>query len=180
MELFKEIEGNINLIKREISEFTGISIEEINGNSRKMDIVSARHAVVYFAHKFYRDKVSLAFIGDKSVNKDHSMVIHIINKVNNLIETEMSTKEDFIQMEKLLTVKLHQHPIGGKKDIKHLSSNAQLILTYFEDGEIVQNRIFYDGSVKRLSTFRDKIPVRTIDGDDALFEFKQLVNQITI
>lgn len=178
MELYKDIEDKIWLIKQEISEFKGVSIEDIDSPSRKGEIVSARHAVVYFAYKYFKKKVSLSFIGEKSVGKDHATVLHIMKKVNNLIEVEKRTREEYLQMDEHLNIKIDLTIV--EKNIKKMPSNAQLIITQIEDGEIIQNRIFYDGSVKRLSIFRDKIPVKTIDGDNALFEFKKLVNQINL
>ena len=69
-----------------VSDYFNISIEDILGQSRKKDIVTARKIAMYFAKKY--TKCSLKTIGSLIGNRDHSTVIHAINNIEELEKTE--------------------------------------------------------------------------------------------
>jgi Bacterial dnaA protein helix-turn-helix len=90
----KEI--SIDFIKEEVSTFFGITIEEMDRNTRKRESVQARQIAMYFSNNL--TKYSLSFIGQSIGNKDHSTVLHAKKNVKNLIETDKLFK---LQIEEL-------------------------------------------------------------------------------
>jgi len=80
-----------------VSEETGIEIDEIKGRNRYNDIVKARQFFCHLSKTFevrLKMNISLTMIG-KEINKDHTTVIHAINKCNDFLCTEPDYKEEY-------------------------------------------------------------------------------------
>jgi chromosomal replication initiator protein len=80
----KEI--SIDYIQKIVSEYFGLSIEQMNSNTRKRNIVQARQLAMYFSKEL--TKSSLTTIGLQCGNKDHATVLHACKTVKNLSETD--------------------------------------------------------------------------------------------
>jgi len=92
-----EQEVDMDLIHRSVSEFYVLSPEVLTGRQRTQEIARARQVAMYFA-KIYTD-FSLKSIGNY-FNRDHSTVIHAIQAVENLIESDKRFKADIDTLKK--------------------------------------------------------------------------------
>ncbi|HZK09041.1 MAG TPA: chromosomal replication initiator protein DnaA [Bacteroidales bacterium] len=82
----KEI--SIDYIQKIVSEYFGLSVETMNSNTRKRNIVQARQLSMFFAKE--HTKASLTSIGLHCGNKDHATVLHACKTVKNLRDTDKS------------------------------------------------------------------------------------------
>jgi len=80
----KEI--SIDYIQKVVSEYFGLTIDQMNSKTRKRNIVQARQLSMYFAKQ--HTKASLTSIGMQCGNKDHATVLHACKTVQNLIDTD--------------------------------------------------------------------------------------------
>ena len=85
-----EEEIDIEMIGALVSDFFSVPEEQLKAKTRKKEIVIARQVAMYFA-KEYTD-FSLKSIGEYFGGRDHSTVIHAIQAVNELIETNKTFK----------------------------------------------------------------------------------------
>ena len=81
-------EVSIDEVQKYVSEYFGISIEDLKAKTRKKEIVTARQIAMYFAKEYTGH--SLKSIGYHFGGRDHSTVIHAIQTVN---EFMMEKKE---------------------------------------------------------------------------------------
>jgi len=84
----KEI--SIDYIQKIVSEYFGLTVEQMNSKTRKRNIVQARQLAMFFAKT--QTKTSLTTIGLHCGNKDHATVLHACKTVQNLIETDKEFK----------------------------------------------------------------------------------------
>ena len=84
----KEI--SIDYIQKIVSEYFGLSVEQMNSKTRKRNIVQARQLAMFLAKA--HTKTSLTTIGLHCGNKDHATVLHACKTVQNLIETDKEFK----------------------------------------------------------------------------------------
>ncbi len=92
----KEI--SIDYIQKIVSEYFGLSIDQMNSKTRKRNIVQARQLAMFFAKT--HTKTSLTSIGLHCGNKDHATVLHACKTVQNLIETDKEFKSYADDLEK--------------------------------------------------------------------------------
>jgi chromosomal replication initiator protein len=84
----KEI--SIDYIQKIVSEYFGLTVDQMNSKTRKRNIVQARQLAMFFAKT--HTKTSLTAIGLHCGNKDHATVLHACKTVQNLIETDKEFK----------------------------------------------------------------------------------------
>jgi chromosomal replication initiator protein len=82
----KEI--SIDYIQKIVADYFGISIDTMNSNTRKRNIVQARQLAMFFAKE--HTKASLTSIGLHCGSKDHATVLHACKTVKNLRDTDKS------------------------------------------------------------------------------------------
>ncbi len=87
-------------VLREVSIFFNLSITELKSKKRKKNIVYPRQIAMYLLRKVL--KMTLPEIGEKFGGKDHTTVIHAINKIENLKEKEENIKASLDSIVKLL------------------------------------------------------------------------------
>jgi chromosomal replication initiator protein len=92
----KEI--SIDYIQKTVSDYFGLTIEEMNSKTRKRNIVQARQLSMYFAKM--HTKASLTAIGLQCGNKDHATVLHACKTVQNLIDTDKEFRAYVAELEK--------------------------------------------------------------------------------
>jgi len=92
----KEI--SIDYIQKIVSEYFGLTIEQMNSKTRKRNIVQARQLSMYFSK--LHTKASLTSIGLQCGNKDHATVLHAFKTVQNLIETDKEFRNYVSDLEK--------------------------------------------------------------------------------
>jgi chromosomal replication initiator protein len=93
-----ETEVGIDFIQKSVSEYYTISIEDLKAKTRKKEIVVARQVAMYFAKEFTNH--SLKSIGYHFGGRDHSTVIHAIQTVNDLMETDTSFRNVVNELKK--------------------------------------------------------------------------------
>ncbi|NCC72258.1 MAG: chromosomal replication initiator protein DnaA [Sphingobacteriia bacterium] len=94
----KEI--SIDFIQKVVSQYFGLSIDEMNSKTRKRNIVQARQLAMYFSKE--HTKASLTTIGLQCGNKDHATVLHSCRTVKNLIETDKDFKNYVEELDRLI------------------------------------------------------------------------------
>jgi len=80
----KEI--SIDYIQKIVSDYFGLSLDQMNSKTRKRNIVQARQLSMYFSKE--HTKASLTQIGLQCGNKDHATVLHACKTVKNLRDTD--------------------------------------------------------------------------------------------
>lgn len=85
-----DTEVGVDYIQKSVAEYFDITVAEIKDKTRKKEIVLARQVAMYFAKEL--TNLSLKTIGYHFGNRDHSTVIHAIQTVNDLIESDRKVK----------------------------------------------------------------------------------------
>ncbi|MCU0429635.1 MAG: chromosomal replication initiator protein DnaA [Cytophagaceae bacterium] len=81
-----EAEVGIDYIMKFVSDFFSVSIDQMKDKTRKREIVVARQVSMFLAKEY--TNMSLKSIGSHFGGRDHSTVIHAIQSINNLMETD--------------------------------------------------------------------------------------------
>jgi len=85
-----------------VSEYYGLSAEQVRGDSRKKEIALARHMAVYLTREM--TGLSLPRIGD-AFGRDHSTIINSCDKIAKLMETQQGTKAAVADLKKIIQEK---------------------------------------------------------------------------
>ena len=93
---------NINYIQEIVSKFFSISIEQMKDKARKKEIVIARQVAMYFSKDFTNN--SLKSIGFHFGGRDHSTVIHAVQSVNDMIDTDSIFKKNIKEINKRISM----------------------------------------------------------------------------
>lgn len=93
-----ETEVGIDFIQKSVSEYYGIHSDELKAKTRKKEIVIARQMAMYFSKEFTNH--SLKSIGYHFGGRDHSTVIHAVQTVNDMIETDSSFRNAVNELKK--------------------------------------------------------------------------------
>lgn len=78
----------IDLILSSVADFTGVSVTEITGDKRTRAVVDARHLAMYLAREL--TDASLPKIGERIGGRDHTTVIHAVDKITKLMPQDRS------------------------------------------------------------------------------------------
>jgi chromosomal replication initiator protein len=78
----------IDLILSSVAEFTGISVTEIIGDKRTRPVVEGRHLAMYLAREL--TDASLPKIGERIGGRDHTTVLHAVEKITKLMQSDRS------------------------------------------------------------------------------------------
>lgn len=81
-------EVSIDYIQKTVANHYSVSLENLKSKSRKREFVAARQVAMYFAKKYTNH--SLKSIGHYFGGRDHSTVIHALQAVNDMLDTEPS------------------------------------------------------------------------------------------
>jgi chromosomal replication initiator protein len=93
-----ETEVGIDFIQKAVSEYFSIQLEDLKAKTRKKEIVIARQVAMYFSKEFTNH--SLKSIGYHFGGRDHSTVIHAVQTVNDMIETDSGFKNSVNELKK--------------------------------------------------------------------------------
>lgn len=83
-------ELSIDEVQKLVSEYFGLSVDDLKAKTRKKEIVIARQVAMYFAKEF--TGFSLKSIGYHFGGRDHSTVIHAIQCINDMIVEKKEMK----------------------------------------------------------------------------------------
>ena len=95
-------EINISYIQEIVSKFFSISIEDMKDKARRKEIVIARQVAMYFSKDYTNN--SLKSIGFHFGGRDHSTVIHAVQSVNDMIDTDSIFKKNVEEIKKRISV----------------------------------------------------------------------------
>ncbi|HIM58584.1 MAG TPA: chromosomal replication initiator protein DnaA [Gammaproteobacteria bacterium] len=84
---------DINDIQKESAKHYAITVSDLSSKSRKQHTVLARQMAIYIAHEL--TSLSLTAIGKHFGNRDHSTVIHSIDKIERKRLEEATVKNDY-------------------------------------------------------------------------------------
>lgn len=91
-----QVKPTIASVTEAVSRHFKIDWGEIKGQSRKSKIVYARQAAMYFLR---RDAgLSLGQIGDMLGGRDHSTVIHGVNKMENMVSLDVDKRDEILRI----------------------------------------------------------------------------------
>lgn len=96
-------EVGIDYIQKTVSEFFKVSIDQLKDKTRKKEIVMARQMAMYFSKEY--TNLSLKSIGYHFGGRDHSTVIHAVQTVNDLYDTDNNFKRSVDELRKKLKLK---------------------------------------------------------------------------
>ena len=95
-------EIDINYIQEIVSKFFNISIAEMKDKARNKEIVIARQVAMYFSKDFTNN--SLKSIGFHFGGRDHSTVIHAVQSVNDMIDTDNIFRKNIEEINRRISV----------------------------------------------------------------------------
>lgn len=98
-----DTEVSIDYIQKTVAEYFKVEVESLKDKIRKKEIVIARQVAMYFS-KEYTDH-SLKAIGYHFGGRDHSTVIHAVQSVNDMIDTNAQFKSSVEELRKKLKMK---------------------------------------------------------------------------
>ena len=102
-EINKEI--TVEFIQKLVADHFNVPVEKLAGKTRKRSIVVARQLSMYLAKNLTNK--SLKAIGSQFGGRDHSTVIYSCRTVQDLLDTDMTIKEDVNVLEKKIRMSLN-------------------------------------------------------------------------
>ena len=97
-----KIEIDIKYIQDVVSKYFNISIEDMKDKARKKEIVIARQVAMYFSKDFTNN--SLKSFGFHFGGRDHSTVIHAVQSVNDMIDTDSIFRKNIKEINRRISV----------------------------------------------------------------------------
>ncbi|MCV9385233.1 chromosomal replication initiator protein DnaA [Reichenbachiella ulvae] len=98
-----ESEVGIDYIQKTVSEYFNVSSEDLKAKTRKKEIVIARQLAMYFSKDYTNH--SLKSIGSHFGGRDHSTVIHALQSVNDMLDTDARFRSSFTELKKKFKMK---------------------------------------------------------------------------
>ncbi|WP_226390955.1 chromosomal replication initiator protein DnaA [Penaeicola halotolerans] len=93
-----DTEVGIDFIQKTVSDYFKIDLKDLKDKTRKKEIVTARQIAMYFAKEYTNH--SLKSIGYHFGGRDHSTVIHAVQTVNDLIDTDHTIRNAVAELKK--------------------------------------------------------------------------------
>ena len=103
-EITKEI--TVELIQKMVAEHYDLTVEKLQGKTRKRSIVIARQLSMYLAKNMTNK--SLKVIGENFGGRDHSTVIYSCKSVKDLMDTDILFKDSVHELEKKIKMSVHE------------------------------------------------------------------------
>ncbi len=95
-----ETEVNIDYIQKVVAAYFNITQDMMTSKSRKRELVVARQVAMYFAKEYTNH--SLKSIGQHFGGRDHSTVIHAVQSVDDMMETDNKFKHSVQELTRKL------------------------------------------------------------------------------
>jgi len=96
-------EVGIDYIQKTVSEYFHVTQEDLKAKTRKKEIVIARQVAMYFSKDYTNH--SLKSIGYHFGGRDHSTVIHSVQSVNDMIDTNAKFRFSVDELKKKLKMR---------------------------------------------------------------------------
>ena len=97
---FEEKILTIESITKAVASYFKLPLGDIRGKARKAELVFARHIAMYMTHKIL--KKTLEEIGDFFDKRDHTTVIHAIDKIKKKIKEDGKVSQQIYEIESIL------------------------------------------------------------------------------
>ncbi|MCG8384636.1 MAG: chromosomal replication initiator protein DnaA [Cytophagales bacterium] len=98
-----ETEVGIDYIQKTVAEYFKVEVGALKDKIRKKEIVIARQVAMYFSKEYTNH--SLKSIGYHFGGRDHSTVIHAVQSVNDMIDTNAGFKTSVEELKKKLKMR---------------------------------------------------------------------------
>lgn len=98
-----ESEVGIDYIQKTVSEYFNVPADELKAKTRKKEIVIARQLAMYFTKDYTNH--SLKSIGSHFGGRDHSTVIHALQSVNDMLDTDARFRSSVNELKKKFSMK---------------------------------------------------------------------------
>ncbi len=98
-----ESEVGIDYIQKTVSEYFNVSSDDLKAKTRKKEIVIARQLAMYFSKDYTNH--SLKSIGSHFGGRDHSTVIHALQSVSDMLDTDARFRSSFSELKKKFKMK---------------------------------------------------------------------------
>jgi len=90
-------EMTLETVARAVSKHFKMPLADLKSKARNKEITRARHMAMYLSHKIV--KGTLLEIGRFYGGRDHTSVIHAVNKVKEILKTDPTSSRDLIEIE---------------------------------------------------------------------------------
>jgi chromosomal replication initiator protein len=97
-------EVGIDYIQKTVSDYFNVNLDDLKAKTRKKEIVIARQVAMYFSKDYTTH--SLKSIGYHFGGRDHSTVIHAVQSVNDMIDTNAKFRYSIDELKKKLKMKV--------------------------------------------------------------------------
>lgn len=91
---------NITSVKKAVSNYYGISLSDLSSASRKKELVLPRQIAIYLIRNHFN--IPLQKIGEHFGSRDHTTIAHACGKVEAMIDTDWTVKQDIDNIMKKL------------------------------------------------------------------------------
>ncbi|MDH5365500.1 MAG: chromosomal replication initiator protein DnaA [Cyclobacteriaceae bacterium] len=98
-----ETEVGVDYIQKTIAEYFHLKVDDLKDKIRKKEIVIARQTAMYFCKEYTNH--SLKSIGYHFGGRDHSTVIHAVQTVNDMMDTDANYKNSVEELRNKLKMK---------------------------------------------------------------------------
>ncbi|MFH6984121.1 chromosomal replication initiator protein DnaA [Marinoscillum sp. 108] len=96
-------EVGIDYIQKTVSDYFNVAQDDLKAKTRKKEIVIARQVAMYFSKDYTNH--SLKSIGYHFGGRDHSTVIHAVQSVNDMIDTNSKFRFSIDELKKKLKIR---------------------------------------------------------------------------
>jgi chromosomal replication initiator protein len=96
-------EVGIDYIQKTVSDYFKVNLDDLKAKTRKKEIVIARQVAMYFSKDYTSH--SLKSIGYHFGGRDHSTVIHAVQSVNDMIDTDAKFRFAIDELKKKLKMR---------------------------------------------------------------------------
>ena len=103
--IVKEIDSEVGIdyIQKTVSDFFKVDQDDLKAKTRKKEIVIARQVAMYFSKDYTNH--SLKSIGYHFGGRDHSTVIHAVQSVNDMLDTDAKFRHSVDELKKKLKIR---------------------------------------------------------------------------
>ena len=98
-----ETEVGIDYIQKTVSEYYKLKVDQLKDKTRKKEIVIARQIAMYFSKEYTNH--SLKSIGYHFGGRDHSTVIHAVQSINDLMDTNSNFRNSVEDIKRKLKIR---------------------------------------------------------------------------
>ena len=99
-----DTEVSIDYLQKVVTEHYNVSLENLKSKTRKKEIVIARQVAMYLAKQYTNH--SLKSIGHYCGGRDHSTVIHALQTVNDMLDTQPQFSLSLEELKRKIKLKL--------------------------------------------------------------------------